>query len=78
MHPDLALHARPAAKLVQLARQFSASITIEKEGKRASAVSPISIMGIDAGKGSTVTVAADGEDEVEAVARISQFLSDGG
>ncbi|MHB1459796.1 MAG: HPr family phosphocarrier protein [Armatimonadota bacterium] len=77
MHPELALHARPAAQFVKLAKQFDALITVEKEGSVAKANSIISLIGIDAGKGSTVTIKADGSDESAAVEALAKFLQEG-
>ena len=77
LHPKMALHARPAAKFVQAAKLFQAKITVEKDGKTASAISPISLMGIDAGKGATVILRADGDDEESAIEVLSKLLTDG-
>jgi len=77
LHPEMALHARPAAKFVQAAKRFDARITVEKDGKVANAISPISLMGIDAGKGSTVIIRAEGADEVIAVETLMKILVDG-
>ena len=77
MHPEMALHARPAAKFVQAAKQFDSKITVEKDGKSANGNSPISLMSIDAGKGSTVTIKADGPDEVLALETLEKILMGG-
>lgn len=77
LHPDMALHARPAAKFVQAAKHFDARITVENDGKVANAISPISLMSIDAGKGSTVIIRADGNDEIDAIETLSKILVDG-
>lgn len=78
LHPELALHARPAAAFVKLAKSFNATITVEKDGQSAKANSIISLIGIDAGKGSTVTLHADGPEEDAAVEALSSFLQNGG
>lgn len=76
MHPDLALHARPAAKFIQLVKGFDAVITVTKDGNTANAKSIIALIGIDAGKGSTVTIRADGPDETAAVQTLARFLQE--
>lgn len=74
LHPEMALHARPAAKFVQAAKSFSSKITVSKDGRTANAVSPISLMSIDAGKGSTVILQADGSDEELAIETLGKML----
>lgn len=77
MHPELALHARPAAQFMKLAKQFDAVVTVEKDGSVAKANSIISLIGIDAGKGSTVTIKAEGPEESEAIEALAKFLQEG-
>lgn len=77
LHPEIALHARPAARFVQAARKYSSKITVEKDGKSASAISPIALIGIDAGKGATVVIKADGADEAEALDELASILTAG-
>ena len=71
----LGIHARPAALVVQAAAKFSADIFISKGDVRdVNGKSIMSVMMLAAEQGAEVTVAADGEDEEEAVAGLSLLL----
>jgi len=63
----LGLHARAAAKLTQLASQFSSDIFIAKGARRVNAKSIMGVMMLAAGLGSTVTVEANGVDAEQAL-----------
>ena len=71
----LGIHARPAALVVQAAAKFSADIFISKgDVRNVNGKCIMSVMMLAAEQGAEVTVAADGEDEEEAVAGLSQLL----
>jgi phosphocarrier protein HPr len=74
----LGLHARAAARVVQLASQYQSSINLHRNdhGKEveADARSILSILFLAAAHGSTLTVRADGSDENEAVNSICEYL----
>ena len=70
----LGLHARAAAKLVATAGRFGSALSIEREGRRADAKSIMEVMMLGAGKGSVVTVRAEGEDEAAAIAAIAALI----
>jgi phosphocarrier protein len=60
---ELGLHARSAGRIVQLAKQASAEIWLEKEGERADATSIIDLISLGCPQGTTITVViADGRD----------------
>lgn len=63
----LGLHARASTKLTQTASQFKSDIWIERNGRRVNAKSIMGVMMLAASKGSTVTLEANGSDEVEAM-----------
>ena len=74
----LGLHARAAAKLVQLAAQFKSNIVLKRDGAAASeadARSILSILLLAAGYGSTLSVRVDGADEEEALEKVCEYLS---
>ena len=78
----LGLHARAAAKLVQLSSQFKCSIVLFRTDAgrapnptEADARSILSILLLSAGYGSKLAVRADGVDEDEAVNRICEYLT---
>ena len=75
----LGLHARAAAKLVQLSSQYKANIILcrpdSNSAIQADARSILSILLLSAGYGSKVSVRAEGEDEDQAIESICQYLS---
>jgi phosphocarrier protein len=71
----LGLHARAAAQLVQLASSFSSHIEIEKDGRRVNGKSIMGVMMLAAGKGSKITLYADGADEQESMDRLEELIN---
>jgi phosphocarrier protein HPr len=72
----LGLHARAAAKLVATAGHFSSAVNIERDGKAANAKSIMAVMMLAAGKGTPVTVHAEGDDEVAALEAVADLIND--
>ncbi len=70
----LGLHARAAAKLVRLASQFEAEITIAKNGEGSDCKSILGILSLAAGKGNVVTITLSGSDETEAADAIEELF----
>jgi len=71
----LGLHARAAAKLVNLATAFEADVEIEKDGKRVNGKSIMSVMMLAANQGSMLTLHIDGGDENEAMAQVVELIN---
>ncbi len=72
----LGLHARASAKLTQLASRYSSDIFISRSGKRVNAKSIMGVMMLAAGRGTTVTVDAEGADADEALVAIEALFND--
>jgi len=72
----LGLHARAAAKLVQLAEQFKSDIKIIKDNVEADGKSILGVLLLAAPVGSELIFRADGEDEQEAIEAIEQLIED--
>jgi phosphocarrier protein len=72
----LGLHARAAAKLTQLAGQFSGEIFIAKGAQRVNAKSIMGVMMLAAGIGSTVKLEASGDDAEQALQAIQALFDD--
>lgn len=70
----LGLHARAAAKLVDLAKRFSSEITLQKDQCQVDAKSIISVLMLSARKGTQVSLCADGQDEREALAALVSLI----
>ncbi|MCK4846305.1 MAG: HPr family phosphocarrier protein [Deltaproteobacteria bacterium] len=73
----LGLHARAAAKFVNLAGKFDSDIFIEKDGQSVNGKSIMGILILAAACGSTVKVKADGADSAAAVKAIGELIDDG-
>jgi phosphocarrier protein len=73
----LGLHARPSARLTQLASSFNSKVFMSRNGRRVNAKSIMGVMMLAAAKGSTVTLETEGEDEVEAMEALAALISSG-
>ena len=65
------IHARPAAVIVQAAKDFKANIFFEKGNNRINAKSIMGILTLAAVYGAELKIIAEGEDEKEAVETIT-------
>lgn len=70
----LGLHARAAAKLVHTAARFRSDIKIRKGDEEVDGKSILGILLLAAGRGSTVRVRADGEDERDALDAVEKLI----
>lgn len=70
----LGIHARPAAQFVKTASKFSSEIRVEKDGEEVDGKSIMGLMMLAAGNGSVILVAADGEDEVDALEALADLI----
>ena len=71
------LHARAAAKLVTLAERYSACLNVVRDGQRVPACSIMGLMMLGAGKGSQVTIEAEGWDAKEALDAVAGLVEAG-
>ena len=72
----LGLHARAAAKLVAVASKYHSNITISRETKSVNAKSIMSVLMLAAGRGTYLTLKAEGEDAQEAMQAVAQLITD--
>ena len=70
----LGLHARAAAKLVHTAARFKSDIKIRKGDEEVDGKSILGILLLAAGRGSVITLKADGEDERDALDAIEKLI----
>lgn len=70
----LGLHARAAAKLVNLASQFKSEITLTRNGQEVNGKSIMGIMMLAAGKGSKLRLTTDGTDEHAALGALRALI----
>ncbi|HEY5634385.1 MAG TPA: HPr family phosphocarrier protein [Burkholderiaceae bacterium] len=73
----LGLHARPSAKITQVASKFRAEVWMTKGARRINAKSIMGVMMLAAAKGAVVVIEADGPDEEEAVAALCALIAAG-
>jgi phosphocarrier protein HPr len=70
----LGLHARAASKFVGLAQRFAATITVVNGDQSANGKSIMSMMILQATRGTTLNIHADGEDEAAALEQIIALI----
>jgi phosphocarrier protein len=70
------LHARASAKFAAVAGSFDAKVRVTKDGVTVGARSIMGLMMLGAGKGSTVTIAATGEQASEALETLIGLIAD--
>ena len=73
----LGLHARAAAKFVHIATRFDAQIRVTRDGRVMDGKSIMGILLLAAACGTTITIAADGSDEADALTALCQLVDSG-
>ncbi len=73
----LGLHARAAAKLVELAKTYASGVTLHYEDKQVDGKSIMSVLRLAAPVGSRLGIEVSGDDEAETLAALSQLIEDG-
>ncbi|MEN3110520.1 HPr family phosphocarrier protein [Uliginosibacterium paludis] len=71
----LGLHARPSAKLTQLATQFRSEVWLERDGRRVNAKSIMGVMMLAASHGTKLTIETEGEDAEAALDAIVELIN---
>lgn len=72
----IGIHARPAGILAKAVKEFSSTVTLEKDGKSVSAAKLIAVMGMGIKCGDTLRITVEGEDEAEAAAAVEKFFQE--
>ena len=70
------IHARPATKLVRLAREYRSVISLKKGDRQVRLNSMLNVLTAGVKGGDTITIIVEGEDEEAASAAIDQFLTE--
>jgi phosphocarrier protein len=70
----LGLHARAAAKLVNLASQFNCEIQLRRDERIANAKSIMGVMMLAAAKGTALLLYAEGSDAEQALDQIEALI----
>jgi phosphocarrier protein HPr len=74
---QLGLHARAAAKFVQLAAQFQSRVRVARHGREIDGKSIMGILLLAAARGMIITITADGPDEQHAVDALVALVEGG-
>lgn len=72
----LGLHARAAARFVQVASGFESDISVVHANKEVNGKSIMGMMMLAAGKGSDIQIIATGRDEENALERLESLIAD--
>ena len=72
---QVGLYARPATHFGQKANEFKSGVWIEMEVRRVNAKSLLGILSLGIGKGSVITIMAEGSDAQEAVMALTELVS---
>lgn len=68
------LQARQAALFVQEANKYSADIFLNKDGRQVNAKSIMGVMSLAISEGTEIALAADGNDEEQALQALQQLV----
>ena len=71
---EAGIHARPAGMLVNKVKSLGVTVTIEKDGKTASASKLFAVMGLGVKCGETVMISVEGENELAASDELLEFF----
>ena len=74
---NLGLHARPAARFVQLANRFKCKVSVRKDSQTVNGKSVMDMMMLAAGKGAKIIIEANGKDASEAARALEGLVREG-
>jgi phosphocarrier protein len=73
----LGLHARAAARFVKLASRYRSQVRVTRGTRTTDGKSILGLLLLAAARGSTLTIAADGADEEDAVRALCELTAQG-
>ena len=73
----LGMHARAAARFVHLATRFESRVRVSRQGREMDGKSIMGILLLAAARGCTLTISADGRDELDAVSALAALVETG-
>ncbi|TCP71007.1 phosphoenolpyruvate--protein phosphotransferase [Sphingomonas sp. PP-CE-1G-424] len=71
------IHARPAARIGEIARKFVSEVKITKDEREGNVRSPVALMALGVKLGDEITLAATGPDAADALAAIGDLILGG-
>jgi phosphotransferase system HPr (HPr) family protein len=69
------MHARAAARFVQIANGFRSRIRVARDGRSADGKSILGILALLGSQGTRLTISADGSDEAEALRALVDLVA---
>jgi phosphocarrier protein len=73
----LGLHARAAARFVQLAGRYRSRIRVSRDGRHVDGKSIMGILLLAAARGAVITITAEGIDETDALQSLAALVRTG-
>jgi len=73
---EVGIHARPAGLLAKLAKTFSSTISIEKDGKSVNVTKLMMLMGMGIKCGDTVNFTIEGGNEDASAKAVEDFMNE--
>ncbi len=73
----LGLHARAAAKFVHVATRFRSQVRVARENRSIDGKSIMGILLLAAPCGASISITADGPDEMDAIAELCKLVESG-
>ena len=74
---QLGLHARAAARFVQLAGRFRSKVRVTRDGRQVDGKSIMGILLLAAAKGAVISISVDGIDEADALQSLAALVRTG-
>lgn len=74
---ELGMHARAAARFVRLASTFASHVRVNRNGRVIDGKSIMGLLLLAAARGASITIAADGPDEIAALDALCALVERG-
>ena len=74
---NIGLHARPATFFIQKANTYRSSVWIERDERKVNAKSLLGVLSLGIAQGMTISIVADGSDEMDAVNGLINLINTG-
>jgi len=71
------IHARPAALFVKIASRYDADVYVEKDDAKVSGKSIMGLMTLEAGRGASLTINAEGPDSEQVLDELQSLFESG-
>jgi len=72
---ETGLHARPASEFTKLATSMKCDVFIDKDGKKVNAKSILGVLSLAIGKGNSIQIITEGEEEKESLSKLVDYVS---